>query len=243
MSQTSPTLELPLVMPAQAQKHVTVNEALMRLDALVQAVVESRSVTAEPATPDEGAAWIIPAGASGDAWSSLEAGDIAVWRDGYWTAFSPANGWRVSVADEQASLFWDVVMTRWRAAPTDPVLAQGNSGAAIRALIIEETLTGLSGSVVASSVVIPARAVVFGVSVRTVSAITGASSFDCGLSGERTKFGGSLGTTEGASNLGVIGPTAFYADTPIELSANGGDFTGGDVAIAIHAWMPVAPEA
>ncbi|WP_417480371.1 DUF2793 domain-containing protein [Maricaulis maris] len=242
MSQTSPTLDLPLVMPAQAQKHVTVNEALMRLDALVQAVVQSRSVTVEPATPAEGAAWIIPGGASGTAWSSLDAGDIAVWRDGYWTAFTPADGWRVSVIDERAGLFWDEDNARWRDAPTDTVLAQGIGGAASRALIVEETLTGLSGSVVASSVVIPARAVVFCVSVRTVSAITGASSFDCGLSGERTKFGGSLGIAEGASNLGVIGPTAFYSDTPIELAANGGDFTGGEVAIAIHAWMPVAPE-
>ena len=29
-------LDLPLVMPAQAQKHVTVNEALARLDAAAQ---------------------------------------------------------------------------------------------------------------------------------------------------------------------------------------------------------------
>ena len=60
MSQTSPTLELPLVMPAQAQKHVTVNEALLRLDALVRTVVESRSGTVQPLSPGNGEAWILP---------------------------------------------------------------------------------------------------------------------------------------------------------------------------------------
>ena len=32
----SPALDLPYLMPTQAQKHVTVNDALSRLDALVQ---------------------------------------------------------------------------------------------------------------------------------------------------------------------------------------------------------------
>jgi hypothetical protein len=96
---------------------------------------------------------------------------------------------------------------------------------------------------VASSVMIPARAIVFCVSVRTTQAVSGASSFDCGLSGEANKFGGSLGISMGSSNLGVIGPTAIYSDTSIVLSANGGDFTGGEVEIAIHAWLPMAPRS
>ena len=92
-----------------------------------------------------------------------------------------------------------------------------------------------------SGVAIPARSVVIGVSVTTKAAISGAASFDCGVAGEAAKFGGSLDVAEGASNIGVIGPTAFYADTPVVLTANGGDFAGGRVAIAIHAWRPVAP--
>lgn len=40
----------------------------------------------------------------------------------------------------------------------------------------------------------------------------------------------------------MIGPQAFYADTSVVLSANGGDFTAGDVAIAMHALLPVAPD-
>ena len=39
MAERTPRLDLPWLMPAQAQKHVTVNEALARLDILVQAAV------------------------------------------------------------------------------------------------------------------------------------------------------------------------------------------------------------
>ena len=44
----SAILSLPYILPAQAQKHVTHNEALRMLDLLVQLVVTSRQVT----TPD-----------------------------------------------------------------------------------------------------------------------------------------------------------------------------------------------
>ena len=67
-----------------------------------------------------------------------------------------------------------------------------------------------------------------------MTAITGATSYDCGITGEAQKFGGSLGIAAGSTNRGVIGPQAFYADTPIRLTARGGNFTGGAVRIAIH---------
>ena len=53
-------LTLPFIMPSQAQKHITHNEAIQALDALVQPVVESRVVATPPATPLEGEAWIVP---------------------------------------------------------------------------------------------------------------------------------------------------------------------------------------
>jgi len=241
MSETSPNLSLPLVMPAQAQKHVTVNEAFLRLDALTQTCVQSRSAGLQPVAPGEGEAWVLPDAASGPDWSSMPAGTLAVFRDGFWTAITPSDGWRVHVRDEDRPVVFDAATSRWRAAREAVTLACGLGGAATDAVVIEDELTGLAGASVASVVAIPARSVVIGVSVTTKSAITGAASFDCGVAGESAKFGGALGVAEGASNIGVIGPTAFYADTPVVLTANGGDFTGGSVAIAIHAWRPVAP--
>ena len=41
MSDDTAKLGLPLLAPAQAQKHVTVNEALMRLDGMVDLVLQS----------------------------------------------------------------------------------------------------------------------------------------------------------------------------------------------------------
>ena len=46
---------------------------------------------------------------------------------------------------------------------------------------------------------------------------------------------------ETVSGPGVIGPQAFYADTPIRLTARGGNFTGGAVRIAIHLLIVELP--
>jgi hypothetical protein len=67
---------------------------------------------------------------------------------------------------------------------------------------------------------------VLAVSTRTTVAVTGATSYNCGVSGDTSKFGGSLGVAKNSSNVGVIGPTAYYADTPVLLTAVGGELHG-----------------
>ena len=86
-------LSLPFIMAGQALKHITHNDALNRLDALVQPVVESMAIGTPPATPLPGEAWIVPAGAGG-AWAG-HSDEIAAWQDGAWTFFDPAEGWQV----------------------------------------------------------------------------------------------------------------------------------------------------
>jgi hypothetical protein len=68
MSDTSPILSLPLIMPSQAQKHVTHNEALVQLEVLVQLAVLDRNQTSAPTVPIAGQRHIVGVGASGD-WS------------------------------------------------------------------------------------------------------------------------------------------------------------------------------
>ena len=58
-------LSLPYLMPGQAQRHITHNEALQALDGLVQPVVVSRTTTAPPPLPLEGEAYLVPSGATG----------------------------------------------------------------------------------------------------------------------------------------------------------------------------------
>ena len=54
MSDTTTHLLLPYILAAQAQKHVTHNEALRILDGLVQLSVLDRDLTAPPGSPAEG---------------------------------------------------------------------------------------------------------------------------------------------------------------------------------------------
>ena len=58
-------LSLPLILPAQAQKHVTHNEALVQLDLIVQLAVINRTLTTAPALPTLGDRHIVAAGATG----------------------------------------------------------------------------------------------------------------------------------------------------------------------------------
>ncbi|MFN0023178.1 MAG: DUF2793 domain-containing protein [Parvularculaceae bacterium] len=105
--QTSPRLGLTYILPQQAQKHVAANETFRRLDALVQPSVSARILSAEPAAPLEGAAYILPAGASGANWSLMAPGSVAVFQDGAWTHLVPLPGWRVFVETEGAFVYFD----------------------------------------------------------------------------------------------------------------------------------------
>ena len=87
----TPNLVLPYLAANQSQKHVTVNEALRRLDALVQVTVQSAALATPPGSPAEGQRWIIPAAPTG-AWAG-RAGQIAAWQDGAWAFHAPLDGW------------------------------------------------------------------------------------------------------------------------------------------------------
>lgn len=54
MSDQSPRLSLPFILPAQAQKHVTHNEAIELLDLIVQLTLLSVSQVTPPATRKKG---------------------------------------------------------------------------------------------------------------------------------------------------------------------------------------------
>ncbi|MCF8506436.1 MAG: DUF2793 domain-containing protein [Caulobacter sp.] len=241
----TPRLGLPYVAAGQAQKHVTVNEAFARLDGLVQTAVVSRSLAVEPADPDDGALYILPGSATGEVWAGAEEGALIRFEAGGWQTVARRAGHLVWVSDETLALVFDG--DDWR--PLADFLAfealdaaTAPSGGRTRFAILEEDVT-LAGATASTSMVIPARAIVFAVATRTLTAIIGATAYDCGLTGEPAKFGGALGAAAGSTNVGVIGPTAFYADSPVLLTGIGGDFTGGTVRVAIHLIQFDAPGA
>ena len=109
MSDT-PRLGLPLLAAGQAQKHVTHNDALMRLDALVHLVVASRTQTVPPASPAETSAYIVPAGGTGVFSSHQD--ELAIFEDGAWSFLPPRAGWQAWVSDEAEHHVW--TGTQWR---------------------------------------------------------------------------------------------------------------------------------
>lgn len=101
----TPRLTLPFIMPSQAQKHITHNEAIEALDALVQPTVESRTVATAPLSPLAGDVYLVPAGATGT-WAG-HTDELAAWQSGAWQFHDPAPGWQVYVKAEQTLYVFD----------------------------------------------------------------------------------------------------------------------------------------
>jgi hypothetical protein len=117
------------------------------------------------------------------------------------------------------------------------LIAQAPHGGGLTAGCLEQLVT-LSGATTSSSVQIPSGAIVLAVSNLVVTAIAGATSYSCGVAGNASMFGASLGVGVGAANPGVIGPNPFYAATPVLYTAAGGNFTAGALRMTIHYLMP-----
>src|SRR5215475_4723880 len=105
MSSTTPRSGLPLLAAAQAQKHVTHNEALLMLDALSCARLLDRDLSAPPASPADGDAFLVKATGSG-AWTGQD-GNIAFAVDGGWRFYAPYAGLVAYVADETKLVVFD----------------------------------------------------------------------------------------------------------------------------------------
>ncbi|MEP0519652.1 MAG: DUF2793 domain-containing protein [Hyphomicrobiales bacterium] len=104
-------LELPHILPAQAQKHVTHNEAIDLLDAIVQLSVISRGQNAPPVVSVNGNRFLVGGAATGD-WAGHD-NEFALFLDGGWLFRTPREGWRLWVEAEQ--IFLVLTSLGWRA--------------------------------------------------------------------------------------------------------------------------------
>ena len=234
MSET-PRFAMPLLDAAQAQKHVTVNEALMRADMLAAACVESRHLADPPAVPVDGRAYIVGADAAG-AWARHE-GDLALFLNGGWEFVAPWEGCTVWVAGERTRL------TRIGGAWTQEAGGTSPGGAATTGRVIEIDQE-LAGTVSTTAPVIPDKAIVLGVTGRVLTEITGATGWSLGVDGSPDRYGSGYGVGAGSYAQGVTAqPQAYYGATPLTITAQGEAFTGGTVRLAVHLIELVPPEA
>ncbi len=237
MARTS-QLQLPLILPAQAQKHVTVNEALARLDAVAQLRVVSSVVAAPPTAAGDGTSYLVPDGA-GDAWAGMD-GRIAVRANGGWVFLSPRAGWRAWDESRSGTLIHDG--TRWVADAI--VVSPHGAGTAWQVAEFDHAVT--EGATNTTLVSIPSHSQVIAVSGRVITGLsgTGVTGWRIGVSGSDNRYGSGIGTGAGSSVVGLSGsPLTYYASTPLLLTAEGGVFASGTIRLAVHLLTIQPPRA
>lgn len=98
-------LNLPYLAPAQAQKHVTLNEALRHIDAVMHIAVISRDMATPPLDPAEGDRFLVADQAT-DVWAG-HSGKIAAYQDGAWAFHIPRSGWIIWCESTQSTLIFN----------------------------------------------------------------------------------------------------------------------------------------
>lgn len=234
MTETS-QLGLPLLQPAQAQKHVTVNEALVRLDGLAQLQLQSTSVATPPPLADDGLCYGVPVGAVNE-WAGQD-GMVAIASNGGWVFVPPKLGWRAWVVDTGVQALFDGLIWSGAAIAVSP-----NRAAATFSVVEFDHVLGAE-SVSTTLVDIPQYAMIFSVTGRVRTAITGTlSSFDIGVASSSNRYGGGIGLAQGSWFVGITGqPVTYYSAEPLTLTANGGDFAGGEVRLVLQYYLPTPP--
>jgi hypothetical protein len=229
-------LNLPLLSPSQAQKHVTVNEALMRLDGLVQLRLRARGVVTPPVVMLDGDAYLLGSGAV-NTWAGQD-GDIAVAVSGGWTFVTPTQGWQAWVADEALEIRFDG--NNW--IDQGVSLTPGGAGMALQSIEIDVSLA--AGAVQTTATVFPARSLVFGVTGRVLQGVSGtATSWKLGDTGDDARFGDGLGLGQNSWVSGPTTPFVYWSAEPLVISANGGDFVDGQLRLAVHFAQLALPNA
>lgn len=231
----TPNLGLPLVAPAQAQKHVTVNESLTRLDALVHLSLSSVGGTVPPGSPEEGDVHGVGTSATG-AWGGQD-GQLAIFANGGWVFLTPRAGWQGWSGDVRVQFDGEDWIEGAGA------LSANGAGFVHRSVEVDHAVQFGAISTVAG--LLPANAVVYGITGRVLTDIGGASGLEVGIAGASDRYGSGIGTTSGAWLRGLTGsPLTYYADTDVILTASGGAFDGtGTVRIAVHYAELTLPRA
>lgn len=121
---------LPFLMTGQAQKELTHNEALVRIDALLHPVIEAEQTAPdmELSLADAGKCWLVAATAPNAApneWTG-HAGEIAYWTGGSWRFTAPMVGMYLWNRQNNSRLHY--IAGQWTAAP---VIAEVAGGATV----------------------------------------------------------------------------------------------------------------
>ena len=235
MSET-PRLGLTYLESGQAQKHVTVNEALARIDVLAAPAAASRSFATPPTDAAEGALHVVGPNAAGD-WAGAD-GSLAAKLNGGWALRPPEAGRRLWIVDEGREIVFDGVA--WREGS-----AVAACGAAIGMRVIAIDHPVASGGASETLPFIPDKAVVVGVTGRVLETLEGVATWRLGAPGAADRYGSGIGAEAGAHVVGVTGqPTAYFGGSGLRLEPEGGAaFSTGLVRLCAHVIEIQPPRA
>lgn len=88
---STPILPFAVWTPGTNQNSIPANDNSLR-NQILNGLVISDSVTAEPGSPADGDIYIIPPAATGTQWATFDADDLAIFMGGTWYAFAPVDG-------------------------------------------------------------------------------------------------------------------------------------------------------
>lgn len=231
MSKTS-QFNLPLIQAAQAQKHVTVNEALSKLDAMAQMRLSSVTIKSPPNDPKQGVAYWVPSGAIGRWENSI--GMIAIYSNGGWVFIVPKIGWRAWVADANERYIFFAGL--WR--PEQVSISSFGAETQSRIFEIEHVIT--KGNTNTTTSVIPNSASVIGVTARVVEDIVtdGATSWKIGVPGYSARYGATFGLLLNSYAIGLTGsPLTYWGGAKLLLEPETGKFISGKIRLCVHAYL------
>ena len=235
MSETQ-QFKLPLLQAAQAQKHVTHNEALAILDAVAQLRITSATQTVPPTGASDGDTYSVASPASGD-WFS-EDGKLAVSANGGWMFVTPKVGWTAWDVETGRYVVFDGLV--WSA----EISALSQTGAATRLRVVELEHSIQAGATNTTGSFLPQNCMVFGVTGRITEEIATdvPATLELGVAGSTNRYGSGYGTGLNSYIQSISSsPVTYYAGTGLQLTCTGGVFVSGKVQLSAHLLEIVPP--
>ena len=242
MPDLSPILSLPLILPAQAQKHVTHNEALRLLDVMVQLAVLNRNLSAAPALPAIGDRHIVATAAVG-AWAG-KVGKIALFTVTGWQFFTPLAGWQAHILAESVTVVYSGLV--WAAPPvqsTAPIFGVNATADATNRLTVQSAATLLSHNGAGHQVKVNKAAVgntaslLFqtGFSGRAEMGLAGNDAFSIKVSPDGTVFNDALSADPATGTVSLAKPAILTGQASDPASPANGTIwhnsTSGEVKV------------
>jgi len=132
--ETTSRLALPMIVPGQAQKELTHNEALQKLDMLVAGAVEQSPSNDPPAAPIDGACYLIGESPSGE-WSSYP-DHVASFSAAGWRFVAPTMGMTLQFKPDRVPATygpegWEIGTIRTQRVCVEGVKVVGSQAASI----------------------------------------------------------------------------------------------------------------